>query len=285
MKKIQKKNKKMSSRHILLIVVVLCIAAMILTTAYSTSIKAFQVAAEVVFAPMQSGLNKVSSFFASSSEASKSNAELVAENQALQKQIDELEEKNSSLTTQLYELDDLRNLYELDGQYEDYEKVGAYVIAKDGGNWFDSFTIDKGSEDGLEVGMNVLASGGLAGIITDVGLHTATVRSIIDNSSDISAMLLTTNDNCIVTGSLTRMTSEGAITFSELADDKDAVATGDAVVTSYISDRYLPGLVIGYVKSIQKDSNNLTKSGTITPVVDFRHIREVLVILDKKETE
>lgn len=133
--------------------------------------------------------------------------------------------------------------------------------------------------------MNVLASGGLAGIITDVGLHTATVRSIIDNSSDISAMLLTTNDNCIVTGSLTRMTSEGAITFSELADDKDAVATGDAVVTSYISDRYLPGLVIGYVKSIQKDSNNLTKSGTITPVVDFRHIREVLVILDKKETE
>ena len=98
-------------------------------------------------------------------------------------------------------------------------------------------------------------------------------------------MMLTTNDNCIVSGSLTRMTSEGAITFSELADDQDAVATGDAVVTSYISDRYLPGLVIGYVKSVQKDSNNLTKSGTITPVVDFRHIREVLVILDKKETE
>ena len=57
------------------------------------------------------------------------------------------------------------------------------------------------------------------------------------------------------------------------------------MVTSYISDRYLPGLVIGYVKSVQKDSNNLTKSGTITPVVDFRHIREVLVVLDKKETE
>lgn len=285
MKKIQKNNKKISSRRMLLLIVAVCIVAMVLTTAYSSSVKAFQVAAEVVFAPMQNGINKIGAFFVTSSETSKSNAELVAENQALQKQIDELEEKNSSLAMQVYELDDLRKLYSLDGQYEDYEKVGAYVIAKDGGNWFDTFTINKGSQDGLEVGMNVLASGGLAGIITEVGLHTATVRSIIDNSSDISAMMLTTNDNCIVSGSLTRMTSEGAITFSELADDQDAVATGDAVVTSYISDRYLPGLVIGYVKSVQKDSNNLTKSGTITPVVDFRHIREVLVILDKKETE
>ena len=164
----------------LLIIVAVCITAMVLTTAYSSSVKAFQVAAEVVFAPMQNGINKIGAFFVTSSETSKSNAELVAENQALQKQIDELEEKNSSLAMQVYELDDLRKLYSLDGQYEDYEKVGAYVIAKDGGNWFDTFTINKGSQDGLEVGMNVLASGGLAGIITEVGLHTATVRSIID---------------------------------------------------------------------------------------------------------
>ena len=58
---------------------------------------------------------------------------------------------------------------------------------------------------------------------------------------------------------------------------------GISIVTSYISDKYLQGILIGYIKDVSVDSNNLTQSGTITPVVDFEHIQEVLVILDKKE--
>jgi len=64
-------------------------------------------------------------------------------------------------------------------------------------------------------------------------------------------------------------------------DDK-AVSTGEQMVTSNISDKYLEGILIGYVSSIERDSNNLTYSGTITPAVDLQHLREVLVILDKK---
>ena len=56
------------------------------------------------------------------------------------------------------------------------------------------------------------------------------------------------------------------------------------VVTSYISDKYQQGILIGYISSLSTDSNNLTKSGTITPAVDFEHIEEVLVILDKKQS-
>ena len=64
------------------------------------------------------------------------------------------------------------------------------------------------------------------------------------------------------------------------------VKEGDKVVTSNISDKYLPGLLIGYITSIESDSNNLTHSGTITPAVDFEHMDEVLVILDlKQQTE
>ena len=55
-------------------------------------------------------------------------------------------------------------------------------------------------------------------------------------------------------------------------------------MTSYISDKYLQGILIGYINTIEVDSNNLTKSGTITPVVDFEHIEAVLVILDKKQS-
>ena len=55
------------------------------------------------------------------------------------------------------------------------------------------------------------------------------------------------------------------------------------MVTSNISEKYLPGILIGYISELNNDANNLTKSGQITPVVDFEHLQEVLVILERKE--
>ena len=66
-------------------------------------------------------------------------------------------------------------------------------------------------------------------------------------------------------------------------DENDEVALGDPVVTSHVSDRYQQGLLIGYIYSIETNPNNLTKSGTITPVVDFQHLQEVLVITAVKD--
>ena len=81
-----------------------------------------------------------------------------------------------------YELERLQELYKLDSNYADYEKVGAHVIGKDPGNWFSTFTIDKGSDDGLAVDMNVIAGSGLVGIITRV-TPSVRNRSIIDDSA------------------------------------------------------------------------------------------------------
>ena len=66
-------------------------------------------------------------------------------------------------------------------------------------------------------------------------------------------------------------------------DRQSVVVYGDDVVTSDISDKYLPNILIGYISTINKDTNNLTKSGYLTPVVDFEHLSEVLVITDKKQ--
>ena len=67
-------------------------------------------------------------------------------------------------------------------------------------------------------------------------------------------------------------------------DEKNQVVEGDKIVTSNISDHYLPGILIGYISSLNTDSNNLTKSGYVTPAVDFSHLEEVLVILEEKQT-
>ena len=96
-------------------------------------------------------------------------------------------------------------------------------------------------------------------------------------------MTLATEDNLIVSGNLQLM-SENSITFGQLVDSQNVVAVGDKVVTSNISDKFLPNILIGYINSIEMDSNNLTKSGLLTPAVDFEHLGEVLVITDRKQT-
>ena len=177
-----------------------------------------------------------------------------------------------------------RQLLDLDAKYPSYPKVAASVIAKDSGNWFSTFTIDKGKKDGVDVGMNVLAGSGLVGIVTDAGDNFAKVRCIIDDASKVSGMVSTTEDNLTVSGNIKTMNDDKVITFTELKDDDNKVKEGDPVVTSYVSDRYQQGILIGYVTKIENNSNNLTKSGTITPVVDFEHIENVMVITQLKQT-
>ena len=93
---------------------------------------------------------------------------------------------------------------------------------------------------------------------------------------------LSTEDNMIISGDL-KLMSSGCIPFGQLLDAQNKVKEGDKVVTSDISDKFLPNILIGYISSINMDANNLTKSGQIVPAVDFEHLGEVLVITDMKQ--
>lgn len=114
-----------------------------------------------------------------------------------------------------------------------------------------------------------------------MGPNYAIVRSIIDDYSNVSAMVTTTEDTCIIAGDL-RLIDEGKVNLVKLTDSRDKVTVGDKVVTSDISSRFLPGILIGYISEISMDSNNLTKSGYITPAVVSAICREVLVIKEQK---
>lgn len=272
------------SKYILLLLTVICI--MLLFAGYATGYagEPIRTICNYVFVPMQKGLDYVGESISINSDDTKTKEQLIAENEQLQEQIDELSTQLTNTRLQQSKLDTLRQLYDLDQTYADYKTTGAHVIGKGTSNWFNTFTIDKGSKDGIKVDMNVIAGSGLVGIVTDVGKNYAVVRAIIDDTSNVSGMILSNNDNCIVSGNLKSMTESNMITFSNLEDSEDKVSTGDSVVTSNISDKYLPGLLIGYVTDITEDNNNLTKSGEITPVVDFKHLQDVLVITQLKET-
>ena len=180
------------------------------------------------------------------------------------------------------ELERLRELYKLDAQYKDYEKIGARVIGTGSMNWFDNFIIDKGSNDGIADDMNVICGNGLVGIVTDVGPDTAVVRSIIDDSSNVSAIVLNSDKLCIVQGDA-KSIADGYIKVLNIPKEVE-VNEGDEIVTAAISDKFLPGITIGYVEEITIDSNNLTKTAKLYPAVDFENIHEVLVITQLKQS-
>jgi rod shape-determining protein MreC len=278
----KKKKYKMPARYLFFGMCILCIVAIVLTFTFNTKSGPINTVCGYVFAPMQKGINIVGDFFAGKGDYFNSLEEMIEKNEQLQAQVDELTTENSTLILELSDLEQLQQLFELDNLYTDYEKVGARIISKDAGNWFSTFLIDKGADDGIETDMNVIAGSGLVGIVTHVGKNYATVRSIIDDTSNVSAQILDTSDNCVVSGSLQSMNQNYTIRISQLRDTSESVKSGAAVVTSTISDKYLPGLLIGYVSELSLDSNNLTKSGTITPVADFEHMQSVLVITTKK---
>lgn len=270
------------SNYIFLILTIVCVSMMILSFTTDLINGPLETAAGYTIVPFQKGIGAAGAWLTGRSDDLKKINELTQENTELKERIDELTIRINDLQRDKYELAELRSLFHLNEQYSDYKKVGARVIGKETGNWFSSFVIDKGSNDGIAPDMNVMSGSGLVGIVTSVGPNWANVRSIIDDSSNLSGMVMSTSDTLIVTGDLELM-DEGYIRFSQLIDEDDMVVKGDQVVTSAISNKYLPGISVGFISEIEKDANNLTKSGYITPAVDFKRINTVLVVTDLKE--
>ena len=273
----------MPSKYLLFILTILCTVLMLITFGTDVFNKPLNTAVGYVIVPFQQGIGRLGEWLSNRSDELVQIRYLLEENERLRAQIAALTEENILLQQDKYELNQLRELMELDEQYGSYNKVGARIIGRDTGNWYSSFVIDKGTDDGLAVDMNVIAGGGLVGRITSVAPNWARVTAIISDDSNVSGKTLSTEDNLIVSGNLQLM-ADNCITFGQLIDSQNLVVVGDKVVTSDISDKFLPNILIGYINSIDMDANNLTKSGLLTPAVDFGHLSEVLVITDLKQT-
>ena len=278
----KKKQSKFPAKYVLLIMTILC-AVIIGCSLKASGSGPVSAAAGAVLAPMQKGVNQLGSGLTNLREHLRTKKSLEKENEELRTQLADAQQNLNQVQLNQEELDNLKSLYDMDQNYADYDKIAANVIGKDAGNWFSVFLIDRGSNDGITVGMNVLADGGLAGIVIQVGPNYAKVRSIIDDNSNVSARNLSTSDLCVVSGSLKTMNESSLIDFDDLRDKEDQAKVGDQIVTSNISDMFLEGIPIGYMTDIKTDSNNLTKSGHIATIVDFEHLDDVFVILQTKD--
>ena len=273
---------KNNTKYFLFGLSLLCVCMIGITTIKGSILNPLRTAVGYVLVPIQSGVNRVGGGLYNELSSVGKLKTALEENETLKPRVDELTEENTRLRSEQFELERLRSLYELDQEYMQYHKIGARIIAKDSGSWFSVFRIDKGSDDGIKEDMNVIAGGGLVGIVTDVGANYATVRSIIDDSSRVSAMAQQSGDSCIVAGDL-QLFKEGRLKLSYMEKDDD-IKDGDMIVTSNISGKFLPGILVGYATDITVDYNdNLTKSGYLIPAARFDRLQEVLGITDLKE--
>ena len=285
MKNLKKKFRfrfHLKSKHLLAVMTMFCLSAIVATLASGVTSAPLKEAAGLLVIPFENSVNAIGRWMTDAREVFRDKQELIESNEELRAAVDTLTEQNNILIQDQAELNRLEQMYELDEEYTDYPKVAARIISKDPGNWYDTFIINRGSNDGIRVDNNVIAGKGLVGIVTEVGSTWATVRAIIDDSSNVSAMTVSTEDNCVVEGDL-QLIDEGKLRFTQLYDREDNVTVGERIVTSGISEKYMEGIFIGYVSEVELDTNNLTKTGTIVTPVDFQHLKDVFVITVNKQ--
>ncbi len=276
------KRKDVNPKYLLLTLTIICVLLMIISSFAADKVAFLKKFTVNIVTPIQECINDIGLWSDSKMENLEKIQDLTEEKEALEEEIAKLKTEVTMYQNQLSELNELRQLYNLDEAYPELNKTGAHVFAKDTSSWFSIFYIDKGTKDGLFVGANVMSDEGLAGLITECYEDYSKVRAIIDDNSNISAKIMPSNALCTVEGS-TSQYENGYLVVSNI--DKDAsVNIGDKVVTSNISDRYHSGIMIGYIIEIQNDPNNLTMTAYVSPAVDFNGITDVLVITDEKMT-
>ena len=278
-----KKSISILPKHVFFLLLFITVAIVFVSYRFPNLILPVRNGIEAFVIPMQKGINVVGHSISDKLEVFSNLKNLQQENEELKARVEALTSQNQLIIQEKYELNKLQELYELDKKYPDYEKVAARIIARESNGWYNVFTIDKGEKDGIKVNMNVMAGNGLVGIVISVRNNSATVRSIIDDSSKVSGMFLKSNDTCIVSGDLNSMTTDGRIKVSMIPINAE-INESDEVVTSHISDKFQQGILIGYINDIQIDSSNMTKTAYLTPVVDFEHLDEVLIITKLKES-
>ncbi len=272
----------MSSKYIFIGIALLCFVLFFISSRFPEQTTGLRSAVANFVTPMQSGLNRIGrSIYNRIVNLSDINT-LLEENQALKDELNELKYEYDMLLRDNNELEEYRNLYELDQKYVQYPKVAAKIISRDSNSFYSTFTVDKGSADGIKEGMNVLAGNGLCGIVYEVYDHSSKIRSVIDDTAALSGMSLKSSDTCIVSGNLESILKNGYIDITMISLNAE-IEENAAIVTSHISDKYHQGILVGYAVNITLDASGMAYKANLIPAVDFEHLETVLIITQMKE--
>lgn len=268
----------------LLVLAAVAVAVSFLVLRSSNGISVFENVVGTVFRPIESAFSSaaggVKNFFSNWRNYDK-----------LQREYETLEMTNEELSLKLSGVEEteqenarLKVLLDAQDAYEALDPIYAKVIARDPGQWFDTFTINRGTAHGVTEGMSVVTGAGLVGYVYEAGLTYAKVLTIIDTRSAVAVLVQRTRDNGVMRGEVTEA-SDSAECYTYYLPNVNNILPGDVIVTSGTDSLYPKGLTIGEVIAVSQETSSDGSYVIVSPYVDFRHVEEVLVLRTVVETQ
>ncbi len=203
---------------------------------------------------------------------------LAAENEALKEEIARLEKNARDADALMRENDNLRAVAELKQVHEDYKLVDCYIISRTSQEWSSSFTVNRGKNAGLAEGMCVItANGEVVGLVSEVGLNYAEVKTVLDSSLEIGATIASSGYNGMVQGGYA--TGRAGLLRMDYLPSNSVIRNNDQVVTTG-SMVYPRNLIIGYVVDADFDDTGVAKYALLEPAANVAALEQVFVVTE-----
>ena len=263
-------------RVILIIALVLSIGLTIVSGAVNQSIPSLLV--QGVLAPLKAGANALTSQAEKFYGYMFRYESMAAENEALKAQIAQMEDEARQADSYQRENQRLRKLLDLTSVREDFVLVDAYIIAWSSTDWTNTFTINRGTNAGIEENLCVItANGEVVGLVTEAGPNYAIVKTVLDSTLEISATITSSGYNGMVSGGYI----DGHETFlkMEYLPSSAIIRNKDQVVTSG-STVYPKGLILGNVVDAGFEETGVAKFAVLDPAADISSMEQVFVITE-----
>ncbi|MBQ0084294.1 MAG: rod shape-determining protein MreC [Clostridiales bacterium] len=230
-----------------------------------------------VVAPFQKLAGGISDAISSFSQKIGSNETIILENARLKEEIDALNEKITDYDTLKSENDFYKDYLEIKERHPDFKFCNAVIISRDNTDIYSGLTLDSGSLSGIELYDPVITSSGLVGYVSEVGLTTSKVTTVLDASISVGAIDSRTRDAGVIGGSLENA-KEGKTRMHSIKRSA-GIAIGDYIVTSG-SGVFPSGLLIGKITNISNEEYASGLYATVEPFADLKEARQVMVITD-----
>ena len=203
---------------------------------------------------------------------------LAAENEQLKAEIAQMEDVARQADAVSRENARLRAQLDFLSTHESYKTVDAYIIAWSSTDWTNTFTINRGTNAGIEENLCVItANGEVVGLVTEAGPNYAIVKTVLDSTLEISATITSSGYNGMVSGGYI----DGHETFlkMEYLPSSAVIRNKDQVVTSG-STVYPKGLILGNVVDAGFEETGVAKFAVLDPAADISSMEQVFVITE-----
>jgi len=253
-----------------------CVIAIIFTISPNFGTNVLSSGLSYIVTPVQRGLNASVSWVQGHFSALANNQRLISINRELQAEINRLQFENHRLNLAAQENAILNAALNMHQQYAHLPTMGARVIGQDPNDWYRSFHIDRGANDGIEMSMAVIADGGLVGVVRYVSPTRSQFVSVLDSRFAAHVVSPRTEDVGMARGD-TRLMSQGLMRIDHIEAGAQ-IMPGDEILTSSYSSIFPSGLLLGEVVSIHANPDGLTRHAIVRPAANLNNLEMVLII-------